>query len=211
MNQQKKINAYCEAHTTLPVPELYELERETHLRTLSPQMISGRVQGQLLTLLATLARPKLALEVGTFTGYASICIAKGLPDGGMLHTIEINPELAHISKAFFEKTGLADRITAHTGDAREIIPALDMRFDFVFIDAAKFDYQFYYELLVNRLNRGGLLIADNVLWGGKVVAKSNDADALNMVAFNKMVSADPKVETLILPIRDGVLVARKLS
>ncbi len=211
MNQQKKINAYCEAHTTLPVPELYELERETHLRTLSPQMISGRVQGQLLTMLATLARPKLALEVGTFTGYASICIAKSLPDGGRLHTIEINPELAHISQKYFEKTGLANRISSHTGDAREIIPALNLRFDFVFLDAAKFDYQFYYEMLIERLNDGGLLIADNVLWDGKVVAKSNDADTLNMDAFNKMVNDDPRVENLVLPVRDGVLVARKLA
>ncbi len=210
MNQQKKINAYCEAHTTLPVPALYELERETHLSTLSPQMISGRVQGHLLTLLATLSRPKLALEVGTFTGYASICIAKGLPEGSMLHTIEINPELAHISRKYFEKTGLVDRITAHQGDAKAIIPALGLRFDLVFIDAAKFDYQFYYELLIERLNIGGLLIADNVLWDGKVVVKSNDTDTLNIDAFNKMVNADPRVENLLLPVRDGILVVKKL-
>ncbi|MCF8245224.1 MAG: O-methyltransferase [Saprospiraceae bacterium] len=211
MNQQKKINAYCEAHTTLPVPVLYELERETHLCTLSPQMISGRVQGHLLTLLASLARPKLALEVGTFTGYASICIAKGLPEGGMLHTIEINPELAHISRKYFEETGLADRITAHQGDAKAIIPALGLRFDFVFMDAAKFDYQFYYELLIERLNIGGLLIADNVLWGGKVVIKSTDSDTMNIDAFNKMVNADPRVENLMLPVRDGILVVKKLG
>ena len=211
MNQQKKINAYCEAHTTLPVPELYELERETHLRTLSPQMISGRVQGHLLTLLASLSRPKLALEIGTFTGYASICIAKGLPEGSMLHTIEINSELAHISTKFFEKSGLADRITAHVGDARTIIPVLGLRFDFVFLDAAKFDYHYYYEMLVELLNEGGLLIADNVLWDGKVVAKSSDADTIILDEFNKMVNADPRVENLILPIRDGVLVARKVG
>lgn len=211
MNQQKKINAYCEAHTTLPVPELYELERETNLRTLSPQMISGRVQGHLLTLLATLARPKLALEIGTFTGYASLCIAKGLPDGAMLHTIEVNPELAHISQKYFEKSGLSNRITAHLGDAKQVIPALALRFDFVFLDAAKFDYQIYYELLLDRLNLGGLLVADNVLWDGKVVAEPGDKDTANMDAFNKMVNDDPRVENLLLPVRDGVLVARKIG
>lgn len=211
MNQQKKINAYCEAHTTLPLPELYELERETHLRTLSPQMLSGRVQGQLLTMLATLAQPKTALEIGTFTGYASICIAKGLPKDAMLHTIEINPELASISQKYFMKTALADRITAHVGDARKVIPSLDLNFDFVFLDAAKFDYQLYYEIVMERLNIGGLLIADNVLWDGKVVAKSGDADTQNMDAFNKIVHADERVENLMLPVRDGVLVARRVK
>ena len=209
MNQGKKINAYCEAHTTLPVPELYELERETHLCTLSPHMISGRLQGHLLMLLTTLARPMLALEIGTFTGYASICIAKGLPDGGMLHTIEINPELAPISRKYFEKTGLLDKITAHTGDAREVIPSLHLQFDLVFIDAAKFDYLFYYELLIEKVNPGGLLIADNVLWAGKVVTQAVDADTQNLEAFNKMVHDDPRVENLMLPIRDGLLVVRK--
>lgn len=211
MNQQKKINAYCEAHTTLPLPELYELERETHLRTLSPQMLSGRVQGQLLALLATLAQPNTALEIGTFTGYASICIAKGLAAGGMLHTIEINPELASISQKYFEKTGLAHCITAHTGDARQVIPSLDLKFDFIFLDAAKFDYQLYYEMAVERLNPGGLLVADNVLWDGKVVGKAGDADTQNIDAFNKMVHADQRVENLMLPVRDGVLVARRVD
>ncbi len=211
MNQQKKINAYCEAHTSLPVPELHELERETNLRTLSPQMISGKVQGHLLTLLASLARPKLALEIGTFTGYASISIAKGLPEGGRLHTIEINPELAHISQKYFEKTGLTDRITAHVGDARKIIPSLHLNFDFVFLDAAKFDYQFYYEMVMERLNLGGLLIADNVLWDGKVVAKTGDTDTQQIDAFNKMVHADERMENLMLPVRDGVLVARRVG
>jgi caffeoyl-CoA O-methyltransferase len=211
MNQQKKINAYCEAHTTLPLPELYELERESHLRTLSPQMISGKLQGHFLTLLTILAQPKLALEIGTFTGYASLSIAKGLPKDGILHTIEINQELAYISRKYFEKSGLASKIIPHIGDAKTIIPNLDLCFGLVFLDAAKFDYQFYYEMLIEKLEPGGLLIADNVLWDGKVAAKSNDADTLNMHAFNQMVHNDPRVENMILPLRDGVLVARKLS
>jgi predicted O-methyltransferase YrrM len=207
---QKKINAYCEAHTTLPLPELYELERETHLRTLSPQMISGKVQGHLLTLLTSLAKPKLALEIGTFTGYASLCIAKGLPEGGMLHTIEVNPELVHISKKYFERAQLSDKITSHTGDAKQIIPSLACSFDLVFMDAAKFDYPAYYDLVIDRLNPGGLLIADNVLWDGKVAAKATDADTLTIDAFNKKVHQDKRVENVLLPVRDGVLVARKL-
>ncbi|MBK8565578.1 MAG: O-methyltransferase [Saprospiraceae bacterium] len=207
---QKKINAYCEAHTTLPLPELYELERETHLRTLSPQMISGKVQGHLLALLTLLAKPKLALEIGTFTGYASLCIAKGLPEGGMLHTIEVNPELAFISTKYFEKTHFSNKITLHQGDAKQIIPNLGLYFDLVFMDAAKFDYPAYFDLLIDRLNPGGLLIADNVLWDGKVAAKATDADTQTIDAFNKMVHQDSRVENVILPVRDGVLVARKL-
>ncbi|MCC6725258.1 MAG: O-methyltransferase [Saprospiraceae bacterium] len=208
---QKKINAYCEAHTSLLMPELYELERETHLRTLSPQMISGKLQGHLLSLLTSLAKPKTALEIGTFTGYSTLCIAMGLPNGGVLHTIEVNPELAHISRKYFEKTGLQDRIVAHIGDAKKIIPSLGLRYDLVFMDAAKFDYPVYYEMLVESLNPGGLLIADNVLWDGKVVSKANDADTLNMDAFNKLVHNDARVENMILPVRDGVMVARKLD
>ncbi|MBI1224880.1 MAG: methyltransferase domain-containing protein [Bacteroidetes bacterium] len=210
MNQQQKINAYCEAHTTWPLPELYELERETHLRTLSPQMISGKVQGHLLTLLVSLSRPKTALEVGTFTGYASLCIAKGLPEDGKLHTIEINPELSHISRKYFEKTGLADKIIAHIGDAKEVIPSLGLHFDFIFIDAAKFDYMYYYKTLIVLLNKGGLMVADNVLWDGKVVSKSADVDTANIDAFNKMVNADHRVQNLMLPVRDGLLVVKKL-
>lgn len=209
MDNLKKITAYCEAHTTSPLPELQELERETHLRTLSPQMISGRLQGQLLTLLCALARPKTALEIGTFTGYASICIARGLAEGGTLHTIEVNPELVPISRKYFEKTGLGHKIRQHVGDAREIIPTLDTSFDLVYIDAAKLDYALFYHLVFDKVNPGGLILADNVLWGGKVVSKTTDADTLAMNAFNKMVRDDGRVENLMLPLRDGLLVARK--
>jgi predicted O-methyltransferase YrrM len=210
MNQQKKIHAYCEAHTTLPLPILHELERATHLRTLSPQMLSGRAQGQLLRLLTALAKPTHALEIGTFTGYASLCIASGLPKGGMLHTIEVNPELAHISNSFFEKAGLAHKITAHIGDARAIIPTLDLRFGLAFIDAAKFDYPLYFEMVIEKMEPGGLLIADNVLWDGKVTTPSPDADTRKLMEFNRLVHEDPRVENLLLPLRDGVLVARKV-
>lgn len=210
MNNARLIADYCQRHSSLPLQELAELERETHLHTLSPQMLSGALQGQLLYLLCSLQQPAVALEIGTFTGYGTLCLAKGLPEKGRIHTIEINPELAHISRKYFEKTGLASKIIAHTGDARLIIPTLADSFDLVFIDAAKFDYDFYYELVFDRVNPGGLILADNVLWGGKIVAQSKDADTLAMAAFNDKVHQDPRVENLMLPLRDGLLIARKL-
>ena len=201
--------AYCEAHTTLPMAALDELERETHLKTLSPQMLSGRLQGQLLAMLSALVSPRTAVEIGTFTGYASICIATGLAAGGILHTIEINPELVPISRKYFEKTGLSAKIRQHIGDAREILPSLDPPFQLVFIDAAKMDYALYYDLVIEKLAPEGLLIADNVLWGGKIVAGATDGDTRAMRAFNQKVQDDPRVENLMLPIRDGLLVAKK--
>jgi caffeoyl-CoA O-methyltransferase len=210
MNQLKKLFSYCESHTTLPLPELNELERETYLHTLSPQMLSGRLQGQFLSMISTLKQPKSALEIGTFTGYAAICLAKGLPEDGILHTIEINPELGHISGKYFKKTGLEHKIRQHIGDAREVIPTLDTTFDLVFIDAAKFDYSFYYDLVFEKVNPGGLILADNVLWGGKVISKATDPDTLGIIAFNQKIHEDERVENLMLPMRDGILVARKL-
>lgn len=210
MNYLKKLAAYCEDHTTLPLPVLEDLERETHLKTLSPQMLCGKLQGQLLSLLTSLAQPATALEIGTFTGYASICIASALPENGILHTIEVNPELTYISEKFFEKTGLRHKIQLHVGDARDIIPTLDTVFDFVFIDAAKFDYALYYDLVFEKVNPGGLILADNVLWGGKIVTKANDPDTLTMAAFNQKIHDDKRVENLMLPLRDGILIARKL-
>lgn len=210
MNYLKKLAAYCEDHTTLPLPVLEELERETHLKTLSPQMLCGKLQGQLLSLLTSLAQPATALEIGTYTGYASICIASALPENGLLHTIEVNPELTYISEKYFQKAGLWHKIQLHIGDAREIIPTLDAVFDFVFIDAAKFDYAFYYDLVFEKVNPGGLILADNVLWGGKIVTKANDPDTLTMAAFNQKVHHDKRVENIMLPLRDGILIARKL-
>ncbi len=210
MHLLKKLAEYCEVHTTLPVPELAELERETHLKTLSPQMLCGKLQGQLLYLISSLMRPKAILEIGTFTGYSTICLAKGLSAEGELHTIEINPELSRISKKYFEKTGLNDRIHQHIGDAKLIVPTIDLSFDLVFIDAAKQDYGIYYDIVFDKLCRSGLVIADNVLWGGKVVAKASDKDTAYIKAFNKKLLDDNRVETLMLPLRDGILLAKKI-
>lgn len=206
----KKLFSYCENHTTYPLPELRELERETHLHTLSPQMLSGHLQGQLLALLSALKQPAVALEIGTFTGYAALCLAKGLPENGILHTIEINPELEHISRKYFKKTGLEHKIRLHLGDAREVIPTLNAAFDLVFIDAAKPDYSIYYDLVFDKVNPGGLILADNVLWGGKVLSKAADPDTAAIKAFNQKIRGDERVETLMLPLRDGLLIARKL-
>lgn len=208
---EKAIFQYCEQYSDAPEPVLYELERETHLKTLAPQMLSGHLQGQLLRLLSQLKQPKRALEIGTFTGYAAICIARGLAPDGMLHTIEVNPEMEYLIRKYLAKAELSEQVTLHIGDAMSIIPTLPGTFDFVFIDAGKQHYQAYYDLIIDRIDAGGLIIADNVLWSGKVATeqREKDADTQKLHAFNLMLQEDERVESLLLPIRDGLLVARK--
>jgi predicted O-methyltransferase YrrM len=210
MNSIKRLNAYCESLTSPVSPVLEELERETHLKTLSPQMLCGRLQGQLLRLLSELKKPGSILEIGTFTGYASICLAMGLPENGVLHTIEVNPELTYLSRKYFEKTGLQQKIRLYAGNAKEIIPTLPGPFDIVFIDAGKDDYTFYYDLVFDKVNPGGLILADNVLWDGKVASKASDKDTRTLQEFNRKVHSDSRVEVLMLPVRDGIMIARKL-
>ena len=200
---------YCELNSTPQSDLLYQLERESNLKTLSPQMISGPLQGQLLRLLSLMIQPKQVLEIGTFTGYASLCLAAGIPSDGALHTIEANPELEYLIRKYIDKAGLQDKIHLYIGDAKSIIPNLDFQFDLAFIDAGKNDYCFYYDLIFDKLNPGGIILADNVLWSGKVVQKNNDADTKVIDAFNKKVQADERVENLILPIRDGLSIIRK--
>lgn len=207
---QKKINKYCEEHTSPTSDVLHRLERETHLKTLAPQMASGSYQGKLLELLVRMSRPKTVLEIGTFTGYSSICIGMALGEGCMLHTIEANRELQVIIQKFIAEAELQDKITTHVGDALEIIPELDTNFDMVFIDAGKRDYAVYYDLIIDRLNPNGIILADNVLWSGKVVDSKKDNDTTIIDAFNKKVRDDNRVENITLPIRDGLTVAVKL-
>lgn len=207
---ERGILRYCETHTT-PVSEvLAALERETHLQTLSPQMLSGPLQGRLLQMLCEMIRPAQVLEIGTFTGYSAICLAQGLGTGSMLHTIEVNPELAHIITKYVALAGMQERIRLHIGDAYEILPSLPGPFDLVWIDAGKQDYTYYYDLVFDKVAPGGYILADNVLWSGKVVTNNRDADTLALHRFNQKVQADPRVENIILPIRDGILIARKL-
>jgi len=201
---------YCIAHTTLEPPLLYELERETYLKTLAPQMASGHLQGQFLRFISKLKKPETILEIGTFTGYSAICLASGLKEKGNLHTIEVNEELEEMVLKYVEKAKLENKIKLHIGNAKEIIPNLDLTYDIVFIDAGKNDYAFYYDLVFGSVNSGGLIIADNVLWSGKVMEKKQRKDAALLDAFNKKIHADPRVENILLPIRDGLIIAQKL-
>jgi len=201
---------YCIAHSTLQPPVLYDLERETYLKALAPQMLSGYLQGQFLRLLSKLKQPSTILEIGTFTGYSAICLASGLKEGGILHTIEVNEELEDMILKYVGIANLQGKIKLHIGDAREIIPELHVNYDIVFIDAGKKDYAFYYDLIFDQVNPGGLIIADNVLWSGKVLEKKQQKDAAIIDAFNKKVHADERVENILLPIRDGLIIAQKL-
>jgi caffeoyl-CoA O-methyltransferase len=205
----KKWNAYCEGHSSPPSPLLRELERETHLKTLAPQMISGPLQGQFLRFLSLLMQPKRILEIGTFTGYAALCLAEGLPEDGKLFTVEGNKEIAYLTRKYIRKAGLEEKVILHIGDAKSWIPGLEETFDLVFIDAGKNDYALYYDLVIPRLRPGGIILADNVLWSGKVVDKAEDPDTLAIQAFNDKVLNDPAVENLILPLRDGLMMIRK--
>jgi len=200
---------YCQANSE-PIGELMlELERTTYLKTLAPQMMSGAVQGQLLTMFCQMSNAKNVLEVGTFTGYATICLAKGIHPEGTVHTIEINKELGYISKDFFNRSGLSDRIHQHWGDAKAIIPTIEKPFDVVFLDGAKADYPVIFDMLMDRIKPGGFLLVDNVLWSGKVAFGATDKGTKMIDQFNKKVKDDPRVTSLILPMRDGLMIAKK--
>lgn len=206
---QKTLYDYCEAHSAPPPEPLVALERETHLKTLAPQMMSGRLQGGLLRLISALMRPRLALEIGTFTGYGALCLAEGLAPEGVLHTIEANAELGHIIRKYINLAGKEKQIQLHVGQAQDIIPTLPGPFDLVFIDAGKQDYAAFFHLVIDRISPGGLILADNVLWGGKILDTDPDTDTRIMQGFNDMLAHDPRVETLMLPLRDGLTIARK--
>ncbi len=204
-----KLIKYCEQHSTPQSKALYELERETHLKTLAPQMMSGHLQGKLLTLLSALMQPKAILEIGTFTGYAAICLASGLQSGGKLYTIEAQEELRYIVEKYVEKLDLQEKVVLYTGDAKQIIPTLDEVFDLVFIDAGKNDYAQYYDLVFDKVRPGGLIIADNVLWSGKVTQQVKDRDTQTIHNFNVKIQEDKRVDNLILPLRDGLVIVQK--
>ena len=159
---QKKLNRYCEEMSTKPDAILKDLERETNLKTMAPQMLTGHTQGILLQFIAQMIQPKTIVEIGTFTGYSALCMAKGLAEEGVLHTIEVNPERQSIIKKYISKSGLEDKVMFHLGDAKAIIPTLPGTFDLVYVDAAKFDYQAYYDLVVDRMTSGGMIVVDNV-------------------------------------------------
>ncbi len=201
---------YIEQHTDEEPALLKELNRETQLKVLMPRMISGHFQGRVISMLTKMIKPKNILEIGTYTGYSALCFAEGLVDGGKLITIDINEELEDLVRSYFNKSEYKNKIEYHLGDAAEIIPTLNDKFDIVFIDADKENYSKYYDLVFDKVNKGGYIIADNVLWSGKVVGEKIDKDTRAILEFNKKVQDDIRVENVLFPIRDGLLIARKL-
>jgi len=206
----EEINAYCEAFSKPQAEVLRELERETHLKMLYPQMLSGHLQGKFLGMISAMLKPKAILEIGTFTGYSAICLASGLIDDGVMHTIEAEEELENTILRYFKKAGLEKKITLHIGKAAEVIPTLNMQFDLVFIDADKESYPTYYDLVFDKVRKGGLIIADNALWSGKVLNEKQDAETQGIHTFNQKALNDNRVENVLLPLRDGVMIVRKL-
>lgn len=207
-----EIEQYALHHTTQEPEYLYELNRQTHLRLLQPRMLSGHMQGRILSMLSHMVRPRRILEVGTYSGYSALCMAEGLAPDGELHTIDINEELAPIVNEYIAKAGMQEKIHPHFGDALQIIPTLEGLFDLVFIDADKTNYSAYYDLVIDRMSAGGFIIADNVLWSGKVLdpnEAAKDPDTAALVAFNQKVSADPRIEHVLMPVRDGLMIIRK--
>lgn len=208
----EKIDQYAVDHTSAASEVLEELHRETWQKVLQPRMLSGHLQGRVLSLFSKMLNPKRILEIGAYTGYSAICMAEGLAEDGMLHTIDINEELASMQDKYFEKARLADKITRHIGNAIHLIPEMNETWDMVFIDADKENYINYYELALPQTRPGGLLIFDNVLWSGKVVEAVNpkDEETVTLVKLNELVQSDSRVENVLLPVRDGLLIARKL-
>lgn len=191
---------------------LQELTRETHLKVIQPRMITGHYQGRVLSLLSKIIAPNKILEIGTYTGYSALCLAEGLSASGKLHTIDINEELYKVQRHFFDKSNFGDQIVQHVGDAVAIIPELDEVFDLVFIDAEKKSYNEYFEAAIKKTKPGGVILSDNVLWSGKVVEplKKSDKATEALLSYNKKLQSDSRVETVILPIRDGLTLSRVL-
>ena len=206
-----KIGNYIITHSQKEPEFLAKLNRETNQKILQPRMLSGHYQGRLLSLLSKIIRPKTILEIGTFTGYSALCLAEGLAENGKIHTIDINEELYDFQKKYFEASPYKDDIKQHLGDALEIIPQINEQFDLVFIDADKPNYPAYFDLIINKMNSGGVILSDNVLWSGKVVEelKPDDESTKALLMYNEMLANDTRVESIILPVRDGLTLTRK--
>jgi len=207
-----EIDEYCSLHSTPESPLLAELTRQTHLKVLNPRMLSGHVQGLFLKMIVQLLKPTNVLEIGTFTGYSSICIAESLPINGRIHTIEVNDEIALFAQQFFARAECGSRIISHVGDAKQIIQNINEIFQLAFIDGDKREYIAYYNLVMDKLDAGGFILADNVLWDGHVLDKNikpNDHQTRGIVAFNRHVADDERVENAMLPLRDGITLIRK--
>jgi caffeoyl-CoA O-methyltransferase len=205
-----ELDHYSSSHSAKESDLLIELSRETHLKTTMPRMLSGHLQGRFLSLISKLIQPEVILEIGTFTGYATLCLAEGLKQGGKLITLDTNDETSSIARKYFAKSEYASQIELRNVDATLEIPKLNLQFDLVFIDADKENYSNYFDMVIGKMRKGGLIIADNVLWSGKVLqaAKSNDTETIAITSFNEKVCADNRVEQFLLPLRDGLMILR---
>lgn len=204
------IEKYVAEHTASEAALLQRLNRETHAKVLMPRMLSGHVQGRVLSMLSHMIKPSRILEIGTYTGYSAICMAEGLADDGKLITIDINEELEDMVRAYIEEAKLSQQIDYRIGNALDLIPKIDDKLDLVFIDADKINYSNYYDLCIDKVRKGGFIIADNVLWSGKVVGDKIDKDTQALLDFNDKIHEDDRVENVLFPIRDGLMVVRKL-
>lgn len=205
-----KINDYVEKHSQAEPELLQKLNRETWQKVLVPRMLSGHLQGRILSMISKLIQPKNILEIGTYTGYSALCLAEGIRKDGELHTIDINEELFDFQRKYFDESPFGNQIHQHLGNALEIIPQLDTRFDLVFIDADKSNYPNYLEIILPKLKSGSVILSDNVLWSGKVVEKvqGDDMDTRALIQYNEMLNNHPELETVVLPIRDGLTISR---
>ena len=203
---------YIEQHSENEPQLLAQLNKETYQKILLPRMCSGHFQGRVLSMLSKLVRPTNILEIGTFTGYAALCLCEGMQENGQLHTIDIKEELVDFQRKYFDKSGFGTQIYQHLGEAVNIIPSIDLKFDLVFIDADKDNYINYFNLILPKMNKGGIILSDNVLWSGKVVEplQKNDISTQILLEYNLLLKKDPRIETVLLPVRDGLTVSRIL-
>ena len=208
----EELEDYIEKHSQAEPPLLAQLNKETYQKVLLPRMLSGHFQGRVLSMLSKLIRPTTILEIGTYTGYATLCLCEGMQKDGQLHTIDIKEELVDFQRKYFDLSEWGAQIVQHLGEGTAIIPTLDLTFDLVFIDADKENYLNYYELIVPKMNPGGIILSDNVLWSGKVLEplQVNDLSTKILLEYNELLRNDPRVETVLLPIRDGLTVSRVL-
>jgi len=206
----EKIDEYVVDNSQKEPQILQELTKETWQRVLNPRMLSGAFQGRILSMISKIINPKDILEIGTYTGYSAICIAEGISNEATIDTIDKNEELEDIQNRYFKKSGFRDQIKQHIGNALEIIPTLNKKFDLVFIDADKSNYCNYFNLVIGKMKKGGIILSDNVLWSGKVVEKldKKDIDTKSLLEYNRLLNSDPRVETVLLPIRDGLSISR---
>ena len=207
------LDNYVVKHSEDEPELLQQLTRETYQKILQPRMLSGHYQGRILSMISKLANPKNILEIGTYTGYSALCLAEGMQPSGEIHTIDINEELVDFQRKYFNKSKFGHQIFQHLGNALEIIPKLDKTFDLVFIDADKDNYLNYFNIIIDKLNLGGIILSDNVLWSGKILDttfKKDDTSTPALIAYNKLLKEDKRVETVLLPIRDGLTISRKI-